>query len=322
MILNQRRKAIIPLYHCCKKLLLNRWWLPILLLCITPALQAQKRDKKLQQVIEQMAVGFGGQVGIYVKDLHSGKVAAYNADTIFPTASIVKIPIAVGIMQKLERGELTYHQPLVYKDSLLYPGVDILGSLKNGEQIDLSKVLMLMLTTSDNTASLWLQSLAGGGTTINALMDTLGFPQLRVNSRTGGREADREVYGWGQMTPRAIAGLMEEIYRRRVISPAASDRLLRLLNRNYWDAEALSEIAPYAAVFSKNGAVNESRSEVVLVRGKKSTYLFCIATKNNRDQSWTPANEAWTLTRKLSALLWRHFEGREWTPADGADKFQ
>jgi beta-lactamase class A len=34
---------------------------------------------------------------------------------------------------------------------------------------------MLMLTMSDNTASLWLQTLAGTGTRINELMDSLGL---------------------------------------------------------------------------------------------------------------------------------------------------
>ena len=87
-------------------------------------------------------------------------------------------------MDKIQRGELTYDSTLVYKDSLLYEGTDILGSFKNDEKILLKKVMMLMLTTSDNTASLWLQSLAGKGTRINEILDSLGFISTRVNSRT------------------------------------------------------------------------------------------------------------------------------------------
>ena len=64
-------------------------------------------------------------------------------------------------MDKIQKGELKYDSSLIYKDSLLYEGSDILGSFKNDEKILLKKVMMLMLTTSDNTASLWLQSLAG-----------------------------------------------------------------------------------------------------------------------------------------------------------------
>ena len=121
---------------------------------------AQKKDKKLQQKLEILSKGFNGDFGIYVKNLKNGKTAAINADSIFPTASMVKVPILIGIMNKIEKGELGYHDDLEYKDSLLYEGVDILGSFKSGEKIELSKVMMLMLTMSDNTASLWLQSLA------------------------------------------------------------------------------------------------------------------------------------------------------------------
>ena len=90
-------------------------------------------------------------------------------------------------MDKIQKGELKYDSALTYKDSLLYDGSDILGSFKNDEKILLKKVMMLMLTTSDNTASLWLQSLAGKGTRINEIMDSLGLVNTRVNSRTPGQ---------------------------------------------------------------------------------------------------------------------------------------
>lgn len=282
---------------------------------------AQKQHKKLEQKVQKLIQNFKGDVGIYVKDLANGKTVAINADTIFPTASMVKIPILIGVMDKIAKGELMYHQELIYRDSLLYEGVDILGSFKDSEKIELSKVIMLMLTMSDNTASLWLQSLAGMGTHINAILDSMGFSKTRVNSRTPGREAARNMYGWGQTTPREMATLLEKIYHGEVVSQAASERMLRSLNKNYWDAESLSQIPPYATIFSKNGAVDASRSEVVLVQGRKSNYLFCICTKNNKDQSWERPNEAWQLTRKLSALLWHYFEKDDWKPAAGADKF-
>ena len=245
---------------------------------------------------------------MYVHDLKKNRVVAVHADTVFPTASMVKVPIMIGVMDKISKKELDYHQSLTYKDSLLYEGVDILGSFKNNEKIDLSKVMMLMLTTSDNTASLWLQSLAGTGTRINQLMDSLGFPNTKVNSRTPGREEIRKIYGWGQTTPREMATLFEKIAARQILSDSASDKMLKLLGRNYWDEEGLSSIPAGVFVASKNGAVNASRSEVIYVQGEGVNYVFCICTKNNQDQSWTPTNEAWTLTRKLSSLLWEYYK--------------
>lgn len=264
-------------------------------------------DKRLQQQVAELMKGFNGTAGIYVHDLQKNRYISIAADTVFPTASIVKIPILTGIMRKIESGELDYHQPLIYKDSLLYAGVDILGSFKNNEKIELSKVMMLMLTMSDNTASLWLQSLAGTGTRINELMDSLGLRDTRVNSRTPGREANRTQNGWGQTTPREMATLMEKMVRGEVINPTVSARMLRLLGRNYWDEEAISQIPVDVFVASKGGAVDAARNEVLYVNGKKGRYVFCICTKNNKDTSWETSNEAWTMTRKISKLLWEYF---------------
>lgn len=270
-------------------------------------LSAQRMDKKLQQQVEEAIGGFNGSIGIYIKNLKNGKIVSINADTTFPTASMVKIPILIGIMDKISKGELDYHQQLTYSDSLLYPGVDVLGSFKDTEKIELSKVMMLSLTMSDNTASLWLQSLAGGGVRINEILDSLGFVYTRVNSRTPEREANRNQYGWGQTTPKEMATLMEKISKGEIISKERSAQMLRLLGRNYWDEVAISQIPSDVFIASKNGAVNESRSEVLFVNGRGAKYIFCVCTRNNKDQSWQNTNEAWALTRKLSKLAWDHF---------------
>ena len=279
----------------------------IFLVALVPA-QAQKVNKKLQHALETLTTGFKGDVGIYVKDLHTGKFASINADSIFPTASMVKVPILIGIMDKLNKGELKYHQELTYKDSLLYAGSDLLASLKNNEKVELSKVIMLMLTTSDNTASLWLQSLSGTGTRINQILDSIGYTATRVNSRTPGREAGRDKFGWGQTSPKEMATLFETLANRTLMDATSSEKMLRLLGRNYWDEEALSQIPPDVFVASKNGAVNASRSEVAYVYGKNARYVFCICTKNNKDTSWESNNEGWELARKVSKLLWETYK--------------
>ncbi|MHA4846552.1 serine hydrolase [Flavitalea antarctica] len=274
----------------------------------TPGTAQEKVDKKLQARITKLAEGFEGEVGIFVKCLKTGRTAALHPDTLFPTASMIKIPILVGIMDKIDKKELDYHQPLIYRDSLLYEGDDVLGSMKQDEKIELGRVIMLMLTLSDNTASLWLQSLAGTGTRINEMMDNLGLKYTRVNSRTPGREQHRTNYGWGQTTPREMVHLMEKIHRGEVINKNASAVMLRLLGRNYYDDHAIGAIPAAIFVASKNGAVDRSRSETLLVMAPHRPYIFSIITKNQKDQSWDPSNAGWVLASKLSSLLWNYFE--------------
>src|SRR5664279_510938 len=83
-------------------------------------LQAQKTDKKFEKQIRELLKDFHGDAGVYVHNLKNNRTVAINADSVFPTASMVKIPIVIGIMDKIDKGELQYRQQLIYKNSLLY----------------------------------------------------------------------------------------------------------------------------------------------------------------------------------------------------------
>lgn len=283
--------------------------------------QTEKEDKVLQKKIQETLNGFNGVVGVYVKNLKSNKFVAINADTIFPTASMVKVPIMVGTFDKILKGQLKYDQEIVYKDSLDYDD-GIVGSLKDGAKLPLNEVMMLMCTVSDNTGSLWLQALAGGGTRINAIMDSLGLKNTRVNSRTPGREANRTEYGWGQTTPREMANLITMLRQRKIFTPDASDRMYRNLGRQFWDGEGLSQLPETIKTGTKNGAVNRSRSEVVYVHAPHGEYIYCIITKKQKDESWTRNNEGYELLRKVGALLWKYYEPKsDFKPVAGYEKW-
>ena len=131
------------------------------IIAVLPAqLQAQaiKTDKKLQVALEGLLGDFKGTAGVYVYHLKNGREASVNADTIFPTASIVKVPILVGLFDKIEQGELDYREPLVYRDSLKYGGSGLMQFFQDSSQTDLSLLAALMITYSDNTTSLWSQT--------------------------------------------------------------------------------------------------------------------------------------------------------------------
>ncbi len=292
------------------------------LLAAAAPLSAQqlRTDTRLQRQLEALAGGFHGTVGIYVQHLRTGRTAAIRADSVFPTASIVKLPILVGVFEAIRQGKLTYDQKLIYTDSLLYEGEDILGYFRDSTPVPLNQLTLLSITTSDNTASLWLQALAGGGAAINEWLARNGFDSTRINSRTPGREANRSNYGWGQTTPREIARLLTMIRQGKAVSPAASEEMYRHLTRIYWDGFALSQLPPWVQAASKQGFVNRSKSEVVLVNAPSGDYVFSVMTKENADSGYARGNEAWTLAQDLSAMLWKYFEPKHpYTPPAGAE---
>lgn len=282
----------------------------------------QHADFNLQTKLDSLITSFHGTAGVYVKNLKTGQTFGINADTIFPTASIIKIPIAVELFKRINQGEYAYHQRMIYRSSMAHGGSGIMQFFKDSTSIQLSKIITLMLGRSDNTAAIWCQKLAGGGKVINKWLAGHGFKYTRVNSDTPGREKFEHKYGWGQTTPKEMAHLLVMIRENKIISPAASERLYRDLSREYWDNVALFEIPPTVHVASKSGAVSASRSEAVLVDACNNPYVFYVATKNNKDKSWKLTNEAWQMTRKISRLLWNYFEPQSsWRPPAGAKKY-
>lgn len=278
-------------------------------------------DKKLTTQLEAALAGFHGQVGVYVRNLETNRIATVNADSLYPTASMVKVPIMCGIFDKIEKGELQFNQELVYRDSLKYDN-GIVGSFRDSTKIALPKVVHLMISQSDNTGSLWLQAMAGGGEAINRWLDGNGFANTRVNSRTPGRKEFQARYGWGVTTPREMAELVTMIRNGKAVSPAASDRMFRYLGMQFWDGEAISQIPPDVKIGAKSGAVNQAKSEVLMVHAPHGDYVFCIATKNQEDQRWEKDNEGYALIRKVSSIIWNHFEQKsKWKPVEGSEKF-
>jgi beta-lactamase class A len=278
--------------------------------------------RDLERGIQTLVDEFHGDVGVYIQELGSDKKIEINSDTVFSTASIVKIPIMLGVFDKIEKNQLNFHQTLMYRDSIKYGGSGLMQFFQDSTQTDLRTLIALMLSYSDNTTSLWNQSLAGGGIQINELMENLGYTNTRVNSRTPGREKIWEKYGWGQTSPKEMADILVRIYQKELISTAASEMMYRLLSNSYYNDYALSQIPPGVNVASKQGMVNASRSEVFLVNGPKSDFVVAIFTDHNEDTSWKFDNEAWELTRKITHLVWNHFNAEHpYSPPGGIQKY-
>lgn len=261
-------------------------------------------ENELTQLVQQ----FKGRAGVYVYHIERQEEIAIHADEIFTSASLVKVPIMVKIFDKIEKGELEYNQLMEYSGEPKYQWEDDLVNVAQvGSKFPISKLVFIMMALSDNTASLWLQEIAGTGTAINEWLETAGYEHTRVNSRTPGREDAQKQFGWGQTTPREMASLVRSIYERKVISPAASEKMYRMLTRSYWDGEALSVIPPEVQTASKQGAVSQAKSEVVVVHSPGGTYVFCAMTDDQEKAGYEYDDYGYVFLRAVSKAIYKHY---------------
>ena len=84
-----------------------------------------KVDEILKDQLIDLTTDFEGDVGIYVHHLKRREEVGLREHEIFPTASMIKVPIMLSLFDKISAGELHYDQKVVYMDSLFYSKEDL-----------------------------------------------------------------------------------------------------------------------------------------------------------------------------------------------------
>jgi beta-lactamase class A len=152
----------------------------------------------LQAELVQVAAQNTAGIGVYVRDLETGIAVSHRGMERWYLASTVKVPVALAVLQAVERGDFTLETKLRVRASDYVDGAGQTNSKPVGAALSVRYLLEQMLIYSDNTASDMLIGLVGIRA-VNALVQQLvpqGFE--RITSL-----ADVRRHAYGQLTPQA-----------------------------------------------------------------------------------------------------------------------
>ena len=273
--------------------------------------------------MQRVADDFGGTLGYSLHHRGHGEKIACRGDEAFPAASTIKTAIMGTVMHQVDVGHLKW------EDSFSAPPATVARQeggysffFPPGTSIPLPQWLDLMITMSDNTATMVLREVVGQGN-VNEWLAGLGLTQTKLLNGPQKVELGllplQQQYGLGMTTPVEMGRLLELIRDGEAASPAACDRMLRLLGHQYWDSAIAAEIPPSVQVSHKTGAIDGHRSDAAYVFAPSGEYVLAVYTKGQRDDRWTHDNEGLVAIRTLSRLVWRHYHPQEaWEPPPGA----
>lgn len=271
-----------------------------------PGVSHPVADTSLETALRRITSDFRGHAAIYARRLGTGQEIAIDADEILPTASMIQIPLLVGLYAAIEQGRFQLTDELPYDEALRRPGSgDVLDKLREGETVSLWRLAGLMIGIADHGASRWIQDLVGGAE-VNDWLDAHGFDHTRINSRVDGREEAYQTYGLGQSTPREMSRLMVALLDGEVVSESASREMYRLLSRNWWPFGAKSALPPTVNVAAKAGANSTAGSEILMVNAPAGDYVLCIMAGRDANGVFEGGD---ALIRAVSALVWEEWSG-------------
>lgn len=258
----------------------------------------------LDRRVRDAARRLDGRVGVHLRHLGTGDEISLRADDVFPAACIIKVPILLALLERVTRDELDWDSRLTVTEDRAYGLDQIVDRLRLGSCIELPELVYLMISLSDVGAGLWCQELAGGGEAVNAWLAMREYAVTRVNSRTLGRDDDFARWGWGQTSPREASRLLESVRRRTAVSPEADAYADRMLGSSFFVQDSMAALPTDVPVLTKTGAVEDSRSEVLLVGSGPDTFVCCVMTDDLADKSWDLENAGQCLQREVLALAW------------------
>jgi beta-lactamase class A len=260
----------------------------------------------LRRALDGLAAAHRGVTGWWVRDLETGATLGTRADEPFPTASLVKVPIAVAVMELVEQRELALDDELGVLRVDKVPGAGVLQFLHNGLRITVRDALYLMLAHSDNTATNLLLGRVEMRR-VGQAMERRGLPRTKVHAKvfrgalTSIAPDSSAKYGLGVSTPAEMGRLFTMLADGRAVSPASDSLLLALMDENT-DHELLQRTVSGVRAPHKTGATDSVRTECALFF-LEHRVVACAFTRANADIRWVLDSEPQLLLGRMGAAI-------------------
>lgn len=211
-------------------------WLTRLLLCTLAAGDSQAALPTAQ---------VDGRLGVAVMLNGQEELsAAHLPDESFALMSVMKFPLALTVLHRVEQGKLRLEQKLTLEASRLDPDTwsPMLKKFPEGGTFTLAELLRFCVAESDNNACDILFSLVGGASAIQSFLEEhseAGEGITIVCSEEAFR--DRRMMRANHATPRAICRLLRELHLAAFApQPPAHPLLKRETARWLWNLMASS----------------------------------------------------------------------------------
>lgn len=191
---------------------------------------SQKNDLKPQ--IEAITKQFDGIAGVAVMDLQSKEKMILNADHQFPMLSSFKFPIAMAVLDQVDKGKLALTQKyhLTKEDVALKTYSPLRDKYPDGNvDLTVADLLSSMVSLSDNIACDILFRLVGGPKFVNDYVHGLGVKDIAIvaNEEEMGKDWKVQYTNWCK--PGAMLQLLEIFHKGKNLSKTSHDFLTKIM---------------------------------------------------------------------------------------------
>ncbi len=277
----------------------------------------------LDSLFRGLEARIDGVLGVAAVHFESGRRLEWNGDEPFPMASVVKLPIALAVLERVDRGGIGLGDTLRVEPADVRPGRNLLGP----GPVRVDRLLELMLEESDNTAADLLMATIGGPAAVRERLAELGVTGVDV-SRTEGRmlsdwaglppppaglewspaefldhvrtsppEAlEAAEIAWtadprDAATPAGMADLLAAVHQGAGLTRESLERLIGHMRDSYGEKRIPGLLPPGTPAARKSGTVGSTTNDVGIVTLPDGSHLALAVFVKSAGEP-VPAREA------------------------------
>ena len=243
----------------------------------------------------------------------SGPRFEAHTDRPFALASVMKLPLIVHLLRRVDAGTLDLDERVRLDDSDRVAGSGVLHLLDAGLAPTMRDLLRLMMVVSDNMATdalLARSSLAA----VEAEMHALGYPSVRLphairamlaSLTTLGGEADYAAMRAAfrdpdrpspadpegaspergdRATPADLARLLVDLHAGRLLSPAGTELARAILEDCQTNTRIPAELPKGVRVGHKTGTLAGRTNDVGLVHAPSGPFVLVLMNEGEADE--------------------------------------
>ncbi|WP_235801814.1 serine hydrolase [Ureibacillus manganicus] len=255
--------------------------------------------EKIRPLVEE--VDF--KVHLFLKEMESEQfILSENLDDGFSSASLIKVPILVAVLDYIEQNKLS-----LYSELKIHSQNKVDFSVVTEQDLDectLYELLVWMIITSDNSAT-------------NVLIDFIGMEKLNVYFNRIGLKAtklqrkmmdfERLQQGYDNVTnARDMAYLFTSIYEQTLLSEQYSNLVLDILSRQRVHEGLKRYISGDVQMAHKTGSLDSVFHDTGIVYLDSKDYIIGVFTTQLSD-----VEAGKRLIGRISKIAYEYFGSNE-----------
>ena len=250
---------------------------------------------ELEEIIEKC----DEDISMLVKNLSSKEILFnYNEEKIYPSASIIKIPIMIEALSKADDLQIPLLSKIKIKDS---DKIDFsIITEQNLTQCTFLELITWMIIDSDNTATNVLIDLLGMDK-INERINSLGMNNTKLQRKMMDFEAIKEG-GNNSTSLKDMLIVMEGLYRGEIINKEISKRAIDIMKNQRDNSMLKRYITENVVVANKTGELDNLNNDVGIFYIKRADYFIGVFVHKSQNNQ-----KAYEIIGKLSKKVYDYF---------------